>query len=109
MIVINLLQNAVKYSLKEKTIGVKLYQQNDQVVIEIEDRGIGIEEKDLSNIFIKFFRVENIKVKTLEGSGLGLYLVKHAVNAHKGEIMVKSELDKGSIFTVFLPMNGEKE
>ena len=109
LIVINLLQNAVKYSLKEKTIGVKLYQQNDQVVIEIEDRGIGIEEKDLSNIFIKFFRVENIKVKTLEGSGLGLYLVKHAVNAHKGEIMVKSELDKGSIFTVFLPMNGEKE
>ena len=48
-------------------------------------------------------------MKTLEGSGLGLYLVKHAVNAHKGEIMVKSELDKGSIFTVFLPMNGEKE
>lgn len=105
LIVVNLLQNAVKYSIEEKFIRVRLYKENGSVVLEVEDRGIGMEEKEHKKIFDRFYRVPGTRIQTAEGSGLGLYLVRHAVKAHEGSIKVKCEPGKGCIFSVSLPVN----
>ncbi|MCP4158125.1 MAG: HAMP domain-containing histidine kinase, partial [bacterium] len=73
-------------------------------ILKVEDKGMGIPAKDLETIFHRFHRVENEKVKALEGSGLGLFLVQHAVKAHGGTISVASEPGKGSTFTVLFPL-----
>jgi signal transduction histidine kinase len=104
LIVVNLLQNAVKYSVEEKFIRVRLYRENGSVVLEVEDRGTGIEEKERKKIFDRFYRVPGTQVQTVEGSGLGLYLVRHAVHAHHGEITVDSRPGKGSRFKITLPL-----
>lgn len=106
LIVANLIQNAVKYSHKEKEkyIAVRVYREKGFAVIEVEDRGIGIAEKDLTDIFKKFYRVPGSEVKAREGSGLGLFIARHAVAAHNGEIRVKSQIGRGSTFTVYLPI-----
>ncbi len=98
----NLIQNALKYSDKEKYIGIRVYRENHHAVLEVEDRGIGIAEKDLVNIFKKFYRVSDPTVKACEGSGLGLFIARHIAAAHNGEIQVKSQVGKGSIFRVIL-------
>jgi signal transduction histidine kinase len=105
LIIVNLLQNAVKYSIQEKYTGIRIYEDADRqrVAIEVADKGIGLEHKEKEKIFAKFYRVGNEKVKALEGSGLGLFLVNHAVKAHDGEIEVKSEPGAGAAFTIFLP------
>ncbi|HLP62392.1 MAG TPA: ATP-binding protein [Candidatus Deferrimicrobium sp.] len=107
-ILVNLVHNALKYSREEKYIGVQLYQEGQRVVMAVEDRGMGIPEKERENIFEKFYRVWDDTVKAMEGSGLGLFLVRHAVKAHKGEIKVISEPGKGSTFKVYLPCNREQ-
>lgn len=109
LILVNLLQNAVKYSKEEKYIGLRVYTENksgaDCVVLEVSDRGMGIPEKDKSKIFDQFYRVpDDETVQSLEGSGLGLFLVRHAVRAHDGEIVVSSSPDKGSVFKVYFPL-----
>ena len=106
LIVVNLLQNAVKYSIKEKSIIVRLYREKETAILEIEDKGIGIEKHDLNKIFEQFHRASADTVQTVEGSGLGLYLVQHAVHAHEGEIKVTSEPGKGSRFKVLFPIRG---
>lgn len=98
----NLIQNAVKYSGKEKYIGIRVYREDHHAVLEVEDRGIGIAEKDLANIFKKFYRASDPTVKACEGSGLGLFIARHAAAAHNGEIQVKSRVGKGSTFRVIL-------
>jgi signal transduction histidine kinase len=104
LIVVNLLQNAVKYSIEEKFIRVLLYRENGSVVLEVEDRGIGMEEKEHKKIFDRFYRAPGSRIQTAEGSGLGLYLVRHAVHAHHGEITVNSQPGKGSRFKITLPL-----
>jgi len=104
LIVVNLLQNAVKYSIKEKSIMVRLYREKETAILEIEDKGIGIEKNDINKIFEQFHRASADTVQTVEGSGLGLYLVQHAVHAHEGEIKVTGEPGKGSRFKVILPL-----
>jgi signal transduction histidine kinase/tetratricopeptide (TPR) repeat protein len=106
LIVVNLLQNAVKYSLKEKSIFIRLYREKEAVVLEVEDKGIGIEKDEVNKIFEQFHRASGDTVQTIEGSGLGLYLVQHAVHAHEGEVRVTSEPGKGSRFKVILPIKG---
>jgi signal transduction histidine kinase/tetratricopeptide (TPR) repeat protein len=106
LIVVNLLQNAVKYSFKEKLIIIRLYFEKETAVLEVEDRGMGIEKDELKKVFEQFHRVSNDTVQMVEGSGLGLYLVHHAVHAHEGEIKVTSELGKGSRFKIILPIKG---
>jgi signal transduction histidine kinase len=103
-ILVNLLQNALKYSLEDKYIGIRLSRHENRAVLEFEDRGMGIPAEDLDRVFKKFFRVQDLRVKTLEGSGLGLYLAQHAVEAHGGEIKVRSQPGAGSTFTVSLPI-----
>jgi signal transduction histidine kinase len=105
LIIANLIQNALKYSTEEKYIGIRVYREKDHAVIEVEDRGMGIPEKDLPNIFKKFHRVPGSAVKAREGSGLGLFIARHAAASHNGEIQVKSRIGKGSTFKVILPLN----
>jgi len=104
LILVNLIQNALKYSEEKKYIGIKLYKGRHNAVIEVEDRGIGIAENEKGKIFEKFYRVSNERVKAVEGSGLGLFLVSHAVNAHKGLLKVESEPGIGTTFIVCLPL-----
>jgi signal transduction histidine kinase len=107
LIVVNLLQNAVKYSIKEKSIIVRLYRERETAILEIEDKGIGIEKHDINKIFEQFHRASGDTVQTVEGSGLGLYLVQHAVQAHEGEVKVTSEPGKGSRFKVLFPIRSK--
>jgi len=104
----NLIQNAVKYSDKEKVIAVRVYEKDGHAVLEVEDRGMGIEEKERGNIFKKFYRTSSPAVYAREGSGLGLFIARHAAAAHGGEITVESRVGKGSTFRVVLPVNKTK-
>jgi len=100
----NLIENAIKYSPEESTVVVKSREENDQVLVEVIDQGVGIPTVDLPNIFMKFFRSHNVKTSTIKGTGLGLYLAQYFVQLHKGQISVSSEPGQGSKFTVHLPL-----
>ncbi|MDF3077982.1 MAG: sensor signal transduction histidine kinase [Sphingobacteriaceae bacterium] len=97
----NLVQNALKYSSAE--IEVRCYQDNKEVYIVVKDSGIGIDEKDAANLFSRFYRSGKISGH-YQGLGLGLYLSKQIIEAHNGNIIVQSELGKGSVFCVSLPI-----
>lgn len=100
----NLLENAIKYSPDESTVWVSSREESDLLFVDFRDEGIGIPSVDLPNIFMKFFRTHMVKTSTIKGSGLGLYLAQYFVELHKGKIFVQSEPDKGSKFTVQLPL-----
>ncbi|MBU0664021.1 MAG: HAMP domain-containing protein [Proteobacteria bacterium] len=102
--VVNLLDNAVKYSGKGSTIRVEAEEQQDEVLIRICDNGVGIAPQDISRIFERFYRVDKARSAKLGGTGLGLSIVKHIVTAHHGHIAVESSPEKGSIFTIHLPV-----
>lgn len=105
-IIINLIDNAIKYSFENKHISIRTKLKLNKACIEVEDKGIGINNKDKRLVFDKFYRVANndvsIKVK---GSGLGLSIVKYIVDAHNGTIEVKSKEGEGSLFRILLPIN----
>ena len=101
---VNLVNNALKYSNDEKFLGVKLYRENGVLKLEVADRGIGIARRDQSKIFEKFYRTGDPLVHNTKGSGLGLSLVRHITQAHGGEIAVESTPGKGSKFTLSLPL-----
>ncbi len=100
---INLLDNAVKYSGDAREIDVELSEQNNFVTIAVKDRGVGIASEDREKVFEKFYRVGNSLVHDVKGSGLGLSIVKHIVEAHRGKVTVESEVGKGSAFIIHLP------
>jgi signal transduction histidine kinase len=101
---VNLVNNALKYSDDEKFLGVKLYRANGAVKLEVADHGIGITRREQSKIFEKFYRTGDPLVHNTKGSGLGLSLVRHITQAHGGEIAVESTPGKGSKFTLSLPL-----
>jgi signal transduction histidine kinase len=101
---VNLVNNALKYSADEKFLGVKLYRANGAVKLEVADHGIGITRREQSKIFEKFYRTGDPLVHNTKGSGLGLSLVRHITQAHGGEIAVESTPGKGSKFTLSLPL-----
>ena len=101
---LNLVNNAVKYSATEKYLGVNLYRHNGGVNLEVVDHGIGIPSKEQPKIFEKFYRVSDPLVHNTKGSGLGLSLVRHIVQAHGGEVAVESEPGHGSKFIITLPV-----
>jgi len=105
-VLLNLLNNAVKYSDKEKYIGVKVSKNSELAMISVTDHGVGISKEELKKIFEKFYRVSTVRTKETPGSGLGLTLAKHIVEAHGGTIEVISEVGKGSRFTIRLPLDG---
>lgn len=102
-ILANLLDNAIKYSPEEEEIKVILEEQNDQVVITVEDKGIGIPQQELSRIFERFYRVDKARSRKTGGSGLGLAIVKHLAEKLGGNVSVESKLGEGSRFTFVLP------
>jgi signal transduction histidine kinase len=105
---LNLVNNAVKYSAREKYLGVYLYRQNGSVNLEVVDHGIGIPPKEQPRIFEKFYRVGDPLVHNTKGSGLGLSLVRHIVRAHGGEVTVESAPGHGSKFTITLPVHASE-
>src|SRR5262245_32525521 len=100
----NLLDNAIKYSGNVKQLSITARTVESNLSIEIADHGIGIPRAEQAKVFEKFYRVGNGLVHDVKGSGLGLSLVKHIIEAHKGTISVESEVDKGSRFTILLPL-----
>lgn len=103
---VNLVNNALKYSDNEKFLGVKLYREKSVLKLEVSDRGIGIERHEQSRIFEKFYRTCDPLVHNTKGSGLGLSLVRHITHAHGGEVEVESTPGRGSKFTLSLPLAG---
>ncbi|HET6892616.1 MAG TPA: HAMP domain-containing sensor histidine kinase [Pyrinomonadaceae bacterium] len=101
---VNLVNNALKYSADEKFICVKLYRANGSLKLEVADRGIGITRREQAKIFEKFYRTGDPLVHNTRGSGLGLSLVRHITHAHGGEVEVESTPGKGSKFTLSLPL-----
>jgi signal transduction histidine kinase len=102
---LNLVNNALKYSKDRKFIGVNLYRANGSVKLEVQDHGIGIPAGEQDKIFEKFYRCGDPLVHNIKGSGLGLSLVRHIVRAHGGEVQVESAPEQGSKFTIALPLN----
>jgi two-component system phosphate regulon sensor histidine kinase PhoR len=102
-VLVDLLQNAFKYTGPEKRISVQARAAGPSVEIVVEDNGPGIPGADQKRIFDKFYRGKDPLERTIEGSGLGLSMVKHILKAHGGKVSVRSELGKGAAFTVLLP------
>ncbi len=102
--IINLLNNAIKYSNGDSEITITVTKQNSNVKISVADQGTGIPEEHLSRLFERFYRVDKARSRQLGGTGLGLSIVKHIALAHKGTITVSSEINKGSIFSLILPL-----
>jgi signal transduction histidine kinase len=102
---VNLVNNALKYSQDRKYIGVKLYRENGSVKLEVIDHGIGIPVNEQHKIFEKFYRVGDPLVHNTKGSGLGLSLVQHIAQAHGGDVGVDSAPGAGSKFTITLPLH----
>ena len=106
--VINLIDNAIKYSKDQKEINILTGTELDYIFIEVEDKGIGISDENQKKIFDKFYRVSDGLIHNTKGTGLGLTLVKHIVDAHNGKIKVKSKLTEGSSFILRFPINNNK-
>jgi signal transduction histidine kinase len=101
---LNLLQNAYKYSGKDKLIAITAAAEGKWVNLSVEDNGVGIAARDRKRIFERFYRVDNLLTRKTEGSGLGLAISKRIIEAHGGRISVHSEVGKGSRFTLQLPV-----
>jgi two-component system phosphate regulon sensor histidine kinase PhoR len=101
--VVNLVDNAVKYSDPEKTVRVEATGTPSEVVITVRDEGCGIEAEHLPRIFERFYRIDKARSRKLGGTGLGLSIVNHIAQAHGGSVSVESVVGKGSTFTLRLP------
>jgi len=102
-ILINLIDNAIKYTPKNGKVKVSLKKEQEKISIIISDTGIGIPNDDLNRIFERFYRVDKARSRKEGGTGLGLAIVKHIVIAFDGKISVKSKLNIGTTFTVYIP------
>jgi two-component system phosphate regulon sensor histidine kinase PhoR len=100
----NLIDNAIKYSPDELEVKISSYNKDNYIVIEIEDKGLGIDKKEKERIFEKFHRIGNGDVHDIKGFGIGLYYVKSVIEHHKGKLDVISNGKKGSRFSIFIPI-----
>ncbi|WP_144553376.1 cell wall metabolism sensor histidine kinase WalK [Peribacillus simplex] len=101
----NLTHNSVKFTRHRGKITIRLQQIDDLASITISDNGIGISETDQFHIFERFYKADLARERTKSGSGLGLSIVKKIIEMHEGTISVESELDKGTTFTILLPIS----
>jgi signal transduction histidine kinase len=102
--VLNLLHNAMKYSGESREIGLYLKRRDGNALIQVIDKGIGIDPQEQKRIFEKFYRISSHENERIVGTGLGLALVSHIVEAHSGRLEIESTLGKGSAFSLFLPL-----
>jgi signal transduction histidine kinase/tetratricopeptide (TPR) repeat protein len=100
----NLLGNAVKFTPPERTIRVVVSRREDNVILEVADEGVGIPPEELGKVFDKFFQGRNAPGQSRRGTGLGLTLVKHIVEAHGGKVVAESRLGRGSKFSMIFPI-----
>lgn len=103
-ILINLFTNAINYTPENGKVSLSISKADEYVLLEVSDTGIGIEQEALPRIFERFYRVDKDRSRTTGGTGLGLAIVKHIVEAHQGKIKVKSKVNQGSTFSVYLPI-----
>lgn len=108
-IILNILSNSIKFTKEQGKIEIYIRESNKMLEIEISDDGIGIPQNKLNSIFERFKQVENNTIRSGEGSGIGLYLVKSLVDMHGGSINVESELGLGTTFKISIPAELEEE
>jgi signal transduction histidine kinase len=105
----NLLTNAVKYALVGGRVVLSAFDTGDEILVKVQDDGVGIPVEAVPHIFEEFYRADNVKAEAVEGTGLGLSIVRQILNAHGGKIWVESEQDKGTTFSFTLPVDrGQK-
>ena len=100
---INLVENAIKYSDPKSLVTLSLKKQADQFIIGVKDQGFGIEVKHHERIFERFYRIDVARSRKLGGTGLGLSIVKHIIQAHQGTVSVTSTPGEGSTFLIQIP------
>ncbi len=103
----NLLDNAAKYSGASRNIYFRAWAERENVFLEVRDEGIGISQEDQKKVFEKFYRAHSVYDSNIKGSGLGLTVVDHIVKAHGGEILIESEVGKGTKVTIKIPAKQE--
>ncbi len=103
----NLIGNALKYTPENGSVTVAVTAENDQLVVEVTDTGIGIDEADAAQVFEKFYRARDKRLTGIPGSGLGLAIAREVIRLHGGDITLRSEIDKGSTFMLELPIHQE--
>jgi two-component system phosphate regulon sensor histidine kinase PhoR len=101
--VVNLIDNAINYTEEGKSVTIRAREGEQEILIQVEDHGSGIERKHLDRIFERFYRVDKSRSRKLGGTGLGLSIVKHIMEAHGGRVSVESQPGRGSTFTLHLP------
>lgn len=101
----NLLSNAIKYTTPNDSVGFEVSKEGEFAVLTVKDTGIGIKPDHISNIFTRFYRVDSEQTETIEGSGIGLSIVKSIIDKANGNITVDSELGRGTTFTIRLPIS----
>ena len=102
-VVMNLVENAIKYSPEGTTLSIQLVETTNKVTIEVKDEGYGIADEEKEKVFDKFYRIGSEDTRKTKGTGLGLFIVKRFVEIYKGNIVVKDNEPTGSIFTLDLP------
>ena len=103
MSLMNLLQNAVKYSPSPAEVEIDVDHVNGKAYLSVKDKGIGIPEKDLPYIFDRFYRIDTERAKDYKGTGLGLAITRELIRAHDGEVAATSRRGQGTCFTILLP------
>lgn len=99
----NLVENGIRYTLEGGRVSVDVYQDNDSAIVRVSDSGIGIPLEAQARVFERFYRVDRARSRDRGGTGLGLAIVKHVAELHGGEVRLESELGRGSIFTAHIP------
>jgi two-component system phosphate regulon sensor histidine kinase PhoR len=105
---VNLLDNAVKFSREDRRIHLSLKRFDGHVVLSVQDHGIGISDQEQTKVFEKFYRARSGITHATPGSGLGLSLVKHVLEVHGGRIALKSQPGVGSVFSMVFPIHPEE-
>lgn len=103
-VVLNLLTNAIKYSPRADEVNISIDCNKENVIVNIKDKGIGIEKNEIDHLFKKFYRVMGKDETTFPGFGIGLYIVNEILQKHSGKIWLNSEKGKGSEFSFSLPL-----
>lgn len=104
MQVVNLVDNAIKYTGEGGKVEISVSPNNGDAVLEVADSGVGIPSEAIGHVFERFYRVDKARSRQMGGAGLGLSIVKSICNAHQGRVSVESTEGKGSRFTVELPL-----